>query len=153
MLGRDKSELGGVILTVVLLGALFAVFLGFAAGPVWALAFAAALGAVAVVWAWRVVSRSEQAGPPGAAAPRVGVPADGIARLLVVADPGCRSEAVADEVERVAAGRRVEVFVVAPAPTSRVAHWTGGDTDARRGAEARLEETLVFLAAAGLKAR
>jgi hypothetical protein len=153
MLGRDSEELGGVVLTVVLLGALFAVFLGFAAGPVWALAFAAALGAVVVVWGWRLVRRSEQARPSDADVPHLAAPADGISRLLVVADPGCRSEALADQVELVAAGRPAEVFVVAPAPTSRSAHWTGGDTDARRHAQQRLDETLVFLAAAGLKAR
>src|SRR4051812_3699250 len=139
---RPTAELASVFLTLVVLGALATVFLALAAGVMWTAAFGVAAAVAVGSWGRRELRRSP-------AAP----PADGISRLLVVADPGCRSEAVADGVERVAAGRPTEAYVVAPAPTLQAASRTGADADARRVAEVRLDETLAFLAAVGVKAR
>src|SRR4051812_50064210 len=99
MLGRDSRQLGVVLGTVVLLGALFAVFLGAAAGPVWALAFAAALGGVVARWGWKL-GRPSRAARPAEAEAADGAPAgDGISRLPVLADPGCPPEGAPAEVE------------------------------------------------------
>jgi hypothetical protein len=51
-----------------------------------------------------------------------------------------------------AAGRPLEVLVVAPALGSRLSHWTGDD-HAREEAAANLEATVSRLAAAGVAAR
>jgi hypothetical protein len=126
-----------VILTLSVVGVLVAVFLGAAVGPVTALAFAAGMGAAIAVWAWKARRRADPERRPERA-PCAIAPDDGISRLLVVADPGCRAEALADEVQRVAAGRPAEVYVVGPA---------------RHAPEGRLDEMLAFLAAAGVKAR
>jgi hypothetical protein len=135
MRAKPVGELGGVILTLGLLGALFAVLLFVASGPVPALAFLAALTLAIVAVAWAGLRRGERAAPAAAVAAQPAEPSDGVSRLLVVADPDCRSEALADEVQRVAAGRHAEVYVIAPAP------------------QGRLDETLAFLAAAGVTAR
>ena len=77
---------------------------------------------------------------------------DGTYRVLIVADEGCTSPALAEELTERALGRRVEALVVAPALGSWLARWTDDD---RRQADAQthLATTMETLATAGISAR
>ncbi len=70
----------------------------------------------------------------------------------MVSDGSSTSEAFHDEVRSRAAGRPLEVLVVAPALGSRLSHWTGDD-HARNEAEGNLERTVAALGEAGVVAR
>ena len=130
--------------------------------------FVLRLAAEAGVWTWVIVTTalatagilaigyfaSRSRHPPAFDAPRrpaaSSSPADGVYRVLVVADASLGSEKVTEIVVR-AAGRRVEAFVIAPELRSRLAHWTGDDSQ-QGHAERHLGETLNGLEAAGVPA-
>ena len=73
-------------------------------------------------------------------------------RVLLVADESCAAETFVQAVTAHAAGRPVDVFVVAPALGSRLARWTGDDA-AYQDAERHLEDAIGALRAAGIPAR
>ena len=87
-----------------------------------------------------------------APAPRRARERDGKFRVLVVSDGSSTSQAFHDEVVAHAAGRPLEVLVVAPALASRLSHWTGDDT-ARDEARLNLDATVSGLVDAGVAAR
>ncbi len=75
-------------------------------------------------------------------------------RILVVANESVVSgSALADELDRRAAGRRAEVLVVAPALNSPLRHLASDEDPARAEARERLETTVARLREAGLDAR
>jgi GABA permease len=74
-------------------------------------------------------------------------------RVLVIANETVAGTALRDEVVRRTAGRDAEALVVTPALNSRIRHWTSDEDQAREAAEARLEESVRSLAAAGVQAR
>ena len=77
---------------------------------------------------------------------------DGKFRVLVVSDGSSTSQAFHDEVVAHAAGRPLEVLVVAPALGSRLSHWTGDD-HAREEARDQPGATVSRLVDAGVAAR
>ena len=72
-------------------------------------------------------------------------------RVLVVTDESLEAGAFRD-VGAHAGGRPVKAFVVAPALRSRLAHWTGDDSQ-RDAAETHLTETLGQFENAGIRAQ
>jgi len=74
-------------------------------------------------------------------------------RILVIANETVAGTALRDEVVRRASRRDSEVLVVTPALNSRIRHWTSDEDQARAAAEARLEDSVLALAAAGVEAR
>jgi nucleotide-binding universal stress UspA family protein len=74
-------------------------------------------------------------------------------RILVIANETVAGTALRDEVVRRASGRDAEVLVVTPALNSRIRHWTSDEDAAREAAEARLQESVRALAAAGVETR
>jgi GABA permease len=74
-------------------------------------------------------------------------------RILVIANETVAGTALRDEVVRRASGRDAEVLVVTPALNSRIRHWTSDEDAAREAAEARLQESVRALAAAGIETR
>ena len=78
-------------------------------------------------------------------------PLDGPYRALVIADESCVDATLPVRLTENAGGRSVEALVVAPAIGSRLARWTGDESqfaDARR----HLDETVAVLQAAGIEA-
>jgi GABA permease len=73
-------------------------------------------------------------------------------RVLVVADETLGAGAFRSEVAPHAGDRPVEAYVVAPALRSRLAHWTGDDSQ-RDEAESHLAATLGELESEGIRAR
>jgi hypothetical protein len=73
-------------------------------------------------------------------------------RLLVVSNETVESEALHDAIVGLAAGRRAEVRVVAPALNSRLRHWCSDEDGARRSAQRRLDRCLGRLGAHGVGA-
>ena len=73
--------------------------------------------------------------------------------VLVVADEGCSGAALCEPLSELVSGRHADVLVVAPALVSAV-RYLDSDVDAARGnAQARLDETIGALEAAGIAAR
>ena len=139
-------------IVVVILGVIFLVLVSAEAGIWgWILFGIAALAAFGLVLL--VVGRRHQH-PSDLDAPvtRATGLGDGTFRLLVVSDGSATSEAFHDAVVSRAAGRPLEVLVIAPALGSRLSHWTGDD-QARHQAEGNLERTVAALVAAGVDAR
>ncbi len=111
-----------------------------------------ALVVVAAVAIAMLISRSRH--PPAFDAPRPTrsqAPADGVYRVLVVADESLGNRVVTEELLPRAGGGRLEAFVVAPELRSRLAHWTGDDSE-HGHAERHLGETLSAFEAAGIPA-
>jgi hypothetical protein len=124
---------------------------------VWAWLF---VGAAGLVLAGVLIARYSKRHPH----PVVGTPApadlarpadspsaDPVYRVLVIADESCVDPGFSAELAAHAAGKTVEVLVIAPAIGSRLARWTGDESqfvDARQ----HLDETVAALAAAGIKA-
>ena len=70
-------------------------------------------------------------------------------RVLVIADESCVEPSFAAELSDHAGGRTIEALVIAPAIGSRLARWTGDESqyvDARK----HLDDTVAALAAAGI---
>lgn len=139
-------------IVVVILGVIFLVLASAEAGIWgWILFGIAALAALVLVLL--VIGRRHQH-PSDLDAPvtRAQGLGDGTFRILVVSDGSATSEAFHDAVVSRAAGRPLEVLVIAPALGSRLSHWTGDD-QARHQAEGNLERTVAALVAAGVDAR
>ena len=147
-----RTELMAIPIVAVVLGILFLVALTAELGIWgWVLFGIGALVALAVLLA--VLGRRHRH-PSELDAPttrRTSV-RDGRFRVLVVSDASSTSQAFHDEVVAHAAGRPLEVLVVAPALGSRLSHWTGDDR-ARDKAQANLEATVSKLLDAGVAAR
>jgi GABA permease len=73
---------------------------------------------------------------------------DGVHRVLLLVDAACS----ASDVQRLVSGGPTEVFVVAPAVSSRLDRWTG-DEHAYASADDHLEQTLGALRGVGVEAR
>ena len=147
-----SREFMALPIVVVILGVIFLVLVSAEAGIWgWILFGIAALAAFGLVLL--VVGRRHQH-PSDLDAPvtRAQGPGDGTRRILVVSDGSATSEAFHDAVVSRAAGRPLEVLVIAPALGSRLSHWTGDD-QARHRAEGSLERTVAALVAAGVDAR
>ena len=150
---RDsRVEWIAISIVLLVLGVVFVLMLAAEAG-VWTwVIVTAALAAAALVAIGYFASRSRH--PSAFDAPRrpatSSSPADGVYRVLVVADASLGSERVPEIVAH-AAGRRVEAFVIAPELRSRLAHWTGDDSQ-QGHAVRHLGETLNGLEAAGVPA-
>jgi hypothetical protein len=150
----NRMELAAIPIVVVILGVLFAIMLlaevGIWGWVIFGVVSAAALVVVAVVLARRPTHASALDAPATAA--QRAAESDGTFRVVLVCDASCTSPAFVDEVVEHAAGRRLEVFVVAPELGSRLSLWTGDDT-ARGVAGEHLEATLRALEASGVGAR
>jgi hypothetical protein len=79
--------------------------------------------------------------------------ADGLFRLLVVADAHCESTPFCEAVRGTIAGRAAEVLVVAPVLASPLHYLTNAEDSEREDARVRLAETLQGLARFGIEAR
>jgi hypothetical protein len=150
----SRTEFIAIPVVLVILGILFGFMLAADLGAwAWALftTVLVALGALAIA---AVVRRRRH--PPAFDAPpttraRTAAAGDRY-RVLVVADEALWPDAFRHEVGPHAGGRPVEAFVIAPALRSRLAHWTGDDSQ-RDVAETNLATTLNDLAIAGIPAR
>ena len=100
--------------------------------------------------AWRYLhARSAARAPRQAPA----VHAEGERRVLVVANETVGGRALADLIHERAGQFREEVLVVCPALNSPLRHWASDEDGARSEAQARLEQSLDQLRAAGVNAR
>lgn len=141
-------EFAAIPIVAVILGFGVALLMAGEAGPwAWvALGGAAVVLSALVVW---LVGRSHRH-PSREAAPRVAPAADPTRhRVLLVADESCTSEAFVAAVGDHAAGRALDVFVIAPSLGSRLARWTGDDHP-YADAERHLTDTLAALRRAGI---
>jgi hypothetical protein len=133
-----------------------------------AVVFALLLAAEAGVWSWVIVSTalvvvaavaigmlvSRRRHPPAFDAPRPTrsqASPDGVYRMLVVADESLGDRVVSEKIVPRAGGRPLEALVVAPELRSRLAHWTGDDSEHEQ-AERHLDETLSAFEAAEVPA-
>jgi hypothetical protein len=156
MMSRDTMrEFGAVPIVLGLLGLLFVVLLAADAG-VWAWVVLGVLILAALLVILLLVMRrpahpavsGEPVRPVGAPEP----PADGVHRVLVVADAACTPAVLGEAVAGERKGAPTEAFVVAPALGSRTARWTSDD-HAYADAESHLAATIDALAGAGIPAR
>ena len=149
---RSRSvEFIAIPVVLVLLGVIVALMLAAEAG-VWAWTLVLiALVAVGLLAIGLAISRHRH--PPAFDAPPPPRPStSGSYRVLVVADESLPADSFRAEIAPHAAGRPIEALVVAPALRSRLAHWTGDDSD-RDEAVARLAQTVGELEAAGITVR
>jgi hypothetical protein len=79
--------------------------------------------------------------------------ADGVRRILVVANETVAGEALLAEIRRRAASSDLEVLVVCPALNSRIRHWLSDEDSAREEARRRLGASLTALGRSGIDAR
>ena len=141
-----------VPIVAVVLGVIFLVLVTAEAG-VWGWILFGIVALVALVLVLLAIGRRhEHPSELDAPTARASVRRDGTFRVLVVSDGSSTSEAFHDEVRSRAAGRPLEVLVVAPALGSRLSHWTGDD-HARNEAKGNLERTVAALGEAGVVAR
>jgi hypothetical protein len=151
-MGNDstRTELMAIPIVVVLFGIGLVLFVA-SAGGAWAWLF---VGLAVLVMLVLVAARSKRQ-PRSTAAPPVAVeapaPVDAAYRVLVIADESCVDPAFAAELARHAAGRSVEVLVIAPAIGSWLSRWTG-DESQYADARTHLDETVRALAGAGISA-
>jgi hypothetical protein len=150
----NRRELAAIPIVLVFLGVLFAIMLlaelGIWGWVIFGVVSVAALVFVLVLLARQPTHASELDAP--ATASRRAAEPDGTYRVVLVCDDSCTSPDFVDEVVAHAAGRQLEVFVVAPELGSRLSRWTGDDT-ARGVASEHLDATLEALEAAGVGAR
>jgi hypothetical protein len=149
-----RTELMAIPIVVVLFGIGLVLFVASVDG-VWAWLFVGLAGLVALAVIVARVSKREphpvaSSAPPAAAAAPAPA-ADAAYRVLVIADESCVDPAFAAELARHAAGRSVEVLVIAPAIGSWLSRWTGDETQ-YADARAHLDETVRALAGAGISA-
>jgi GABA permease len=78
--------------------------------------------------------------------------ASGRFRILAIANETVEGDAFHQLIADHASGQPAEVVVVAPALNSRFRHWLSDEDGAGTAAEARLEQSIEGLAAAGLAA-
>ena len=79
--------------------------------------------------------------------------ADGVHRVLVVANETVAGSTLRDEIVARAGQGQSEVLVVTPALNSRIRHWTSDEDGARAQAQQRLDASLAALGGAGVNAR
>ena len=152
-----RTELMAIPIVAVLFGIGLVLFIASAKG-VWAWLF---VGAAGLVLAAVLIARYARRNPhPVAATPAptatpapapAAAGADTTYRVLVIADESCVEPSFAAELADHAGGRRIEALVIAPAVGSRLARWTGDESqyvDARK----HLDDTVAALAAAGITA-
>jgi hypothetical protein len=162
---KNRTEFGAIPIVAAVLGYGALLFLAASAG-LWAWLLVGAVTIVLAVVLVLMYSRRHRH-PAAEAAPRSALvgSADeaagrqtrpetdtGAVRILLVANANCTSDEFREEVSRHAAGRRTEMFVVAPALASRLDRWTG-DEHAYDEAQARLDATLATLTDMGVEAR
>jgi hypothetical protein len=147
-----SREFMALPIVAVVLGVIFLVLLSAEAG-VWGWILFGVAALVALVLVAAAIGRRHQH-PSDLDAPstRARTRSDGTFRVLVVSDGSATSQGFRDDVVAHAAGRPLEVLVVAPALGSRLSHWTGDD-QARHEAEGNLERTVAALTGAGVSAR
>jgi GABA permease len=78
---------------------------------------------------------------------------EGEYRLLVVANETVGGAELLAEIRQRSQGRSAHVLVVCPALNSPLRHWVSDEDDARTAAQARLDESLASMRAAGLDAK
>jgi hypothetical protein len=121
---------------------------------VWAWLFVGLAGLLLIGLVVARVSKRRPSPPPGPAPTTAAVsppPADGIYRVLVIADASYVDPAFPTALAGHAGGRTVEALVIAPAIGSRLSRWTGDESqysDARK----HLDDTVAALARAGITA-
>ena len=154
--GSTRTELMALPIVAVLFGIGVVLAIAWVEG-VWAWLI---VGAAGLILAAVLIARYARKNPhPVAATPApvsVSSPgagaSDGAYRVLVIADESCVDPAFPSELAEHAGGKAVEVLVIAPAIGSRIARWTGDESqyvDARK----HLDDTVAALAAAGITAR
>jgi hypothetical protein len=136
----------GLLLVVVLVGALFIVFAAAMKG-VWAWILVGVLFLIVLGAATAVAARRWRH-PPASDAPRLAAVRrqPGSWSVLVACDDACDPNAIADLVAAHAAGRPARALVVAPALASRLDRLTGDETAYSRARE-HLEATVRALEA------
>ena len=148
----NRTEFIAIPVVVVVLGILFALMLASDVG-VWAwivsMAALVVLGALAI---GIIVRRHRHPAAFDAPATATSASTSDAYRILVIADESLTQRALEDEIAPHAGERAVEALVLAPALRSRLAHWTGDDSQ-QDEAERHLADTLKALAAAGVPAR
>jgi GABA permease len=72
--------------------------------------------------------------------------------ILVVANEAVAGEPLLDEIRRRSEGAAPHVRVVVPAVNTTIRHWTSDEDRARVAAQARLDQALAGLQAAGIRA-
>ena len=105
-----------------------------------------AVTAVAVWWLFRRTAQEAPVKQTPAASP------DGEYRILVVANETVGGPELLAEIRARSQGRAARVLVVCPALNSPLRHWVSDEDQARASAQARLDESLASLRAAGLDA-
>jgi hypothetical protein len=149
----SRVEFLAIPVVLVVLGVLFGLMLAADTG-VWAWVVLV-VGLLVLAGVVIAVAARRRRHPPALHAPPT-TPArpgsSGDYRVLVIADESLTPEAIQAEIAPHAAARPVEALVIAPALRSRLAHWTGDDSE-REEAEAHLAETLEGFEAAGMRAR
>jgi GABA permease len=73
-------------------------------------------------------------------------------RILVVANETVGGPELLSEIRERSAGRKARVLVVCPALNSPLRHWVSDEDQARTNAQARLDDSLASMRAAGLAA-
>lgn len=147
-----RVELMAIPIVAVLFGIGAVLFVAGAEG-VWAWVF---VGLAGLVLAGILIARYTKHHPHPVAetpapAPAPAPTADEAYRVLVIADESCVDPGFPAQLAAHAAGRAVEALVVAPAIGSRLARWTGDESqfvDASR----HLDDTVAALGAAGITA-
>ncbi len=100
--------------------------------------------------AWYVLVRRGAQEPPEVHAPAASPPDE--LRVLVVANETVGGAELLSEVRGRADGRRVRVLVVCPALNTPLKQWLSDEDGARSAAQARLDDSLTGMRAAGLEA-
>jgi hypothetical protein len=154
---RDTiRELGAIPIVLVVLGLLGVIMVAAVAGAwVWV---ALGVGAFVVLVAVVIVVMARPHRPAAGSTPSLPVgaaqhPDDGVHRALLIVDVDCPPDDLGTAIG--AEGMLptgVEVFVIAPALSSRTARWTG-DEHAYQEAATHLDATLAALAALNIDAR
>jgi hypothetical protein len=149
---REQRQLKLGAAALVGLGLVIALLFIAAAGGLWAwLLLGAVLAGIAV--AALLIYAQRPGHPPRAAAPPpASQPADGVHRILVIADDGCGPTELRDALAFRRTEAPLEVFIVAPALGSRVGRWTGNE-GAYAQAQARLDATIAAFAELEIDAR
>jgi hypothetical protein len=143
-----RSEAEAFRFLIASIGYFGAIVIATVAGGTWAgLAVFIVLSAVVVGW-WARARREER---PRRTAPRPH--AEGERRILVVANETVGGRTLRSLILERSLDVREEVLVVTPALNSPLKHWVSDEDDARAAAQARLDESLVRLAEAGVEAR
>jgi GABA permease len=105
---------------------------------------------VTAVALWWLLARTDAREPPVRQTPAASPPEEH--RILVVANETVGGAELLGVIREHAGGRPVRVFVVCPALNSPLKHWVSDEDGARSAAQARLDQSLTGMRAAGLDA-